>query len=152
MLFRSVLWKHGRIHELPTFPGDPVGQANAINDWGLAVGWSGDCGTPLHALLWKDGKAVDLGSLGGVMFSQAVDINNRGQIVGTSDTADDFTNDGFLWQHGVMTDLGTLPGDAASTADGINNWGQAVGGSTDDSGNTRATIWQDGVIDRKSVV
>ncbi len=143
---KPVLWKHGRIHELPTFAGDPVGQANAINDWGLAVGWSGDCSAPLHALLWKDGKAVDLGNLGGVMFSQAVDINNRGQIVGTSDTADDFTNDGFLWQHGVMTDLGTLPGDAASTADGINNWGQVVGGSTDDSGNTRATIWQDGVM------
>lgn len=143
---KPVLWKHGKIHELPTFPGDPVGQANAINSYGHAVGWSGDCQMHLHALLWKDGKAIDLGSLGGVMFSQAVDINDRGQIVGTSDTADDFTNDGFLWQRGVMTDLGTLPGDAASTADGINNWGQVVGGSTDDSGNTRATIWQDGVM------
>jgi probable HAF family extracellular repeat protein len=145
---KPVMWRRGRIHELPTFPGDSVGQAIAINNWGIAVGWSGDCGapTPLHALLWKDGKAVDLGNLGGVMFSQAVDINDRGQIVGTSDTADDFTNHAFLWKKGVMMDLGALPGDAASTADGINNWGQVVGGSTDDSGNTRAYIWQEGVM------
>jgi len=141
-----VMWKKGKIHELPTVGTDPDGEAFAINDRSEAVGWSGDCQMPLHAVFWKYGKATDLGTLGGVLFTEAVDINNWGQVVGTSDVTDDFTNDGFLWQRGVMTDLGTLAGDASSTADGINDFGQIVGGSTDPSGNTRAYIWQDGVM------
>jgi probable HAF family extracellular repeat protein len=146
MQSKPVMWRKGKIQELPTVAGDPVGEAFAINDRSEAVGWSGDCQMPLHGVLWKYGKATDLGNLGGVLFTQAVDINNWGQVVGTSDLTGDSTNDGFLWQRGVITDLGTLPGDAASTADGINDFGQIVGGSTDPSGNTRAYIWQDGVM------
>ncbi|HEV2729388.1 MAG TPA: hypothetical protein VGV15_05100, partial [Terriglobales bacterium] len=38
-----VIWEEGEIHQLPTFPGDPDGGANAINDRGQAVGFSGTC-------------------------------------------------------------------------------------------------------------
>jgi probable HAF family extracellular repeat protein len=46
----------------------------------------------------------------------------------------------------VMTDLGTLPGDVASTASGINIKGEVVGGSLDTDFNTRAFLWQSGVM------
>ena len=45
-----------------------------------------------------------------------------------------------------MTDLGTLPGDAVSWANNINSKSQAVGTSFDALGNSRAFIWQDGVM------
>lgn len=33
-----VLWENGQVHELPLFPGDPDGFANAINDQGQITG------------------------------------------------------------------------------------------------------------------
>jgi len=142
--YKPVIWKKGRVHELPTFPGDPVGEALSINDWGQATGWSGNCTTVLHGLLWQNGKAINLGILGGT-GSEGVDINNLGQVTGASDMADG-TFHAFLWQKGVMTDLGTLPGDVSSSGDGLNDWGQVVGGSYDASGNDRAFLWQNGVM------
>jgi probable HAF family extracellular repeat protein len=142
--FKPVLWIRSRIHALPTFTGDPVGQAFAINNWGQATGWSGSCTTILHGLLWQNGKAINLGTLGGP-GSEGVDINNWGQVAGSSDMPDG-TYHAFRWQRGVMTDLGTLPSDVSSSGDGINNWGQVVGGSYDASGNNRAFIWQNGVM------
>jgi probable HAF family extracellular repeat protein len=117
--------------QLPTFPGDPDGAALGINDNGLAVGYSGNCGVfgvPLHALLWQNGTATDLGNLGGTMNNLATDINNQGQVVGQSDLSGDTTFHAFLWQNGgPMADLGTLPGDFSSFAAAINSKGQVVG-------------------------
>jgi probable HAF family extracellular repeat protein len=145
--FEAVIWENGRIRQLPTYPGDTVGTAHAINDNGQATGLSGNCAlTLLHALLWDHGRAIYLGTLGGAMNTEGLAINNQGQIVGYGDLAGDTTFHAFFWQRGVMTDLGTLPGDVASVADGINSKGQAVGGSFDSSGNVRGTVWQNGVI------
>jgi probable HAF family extracellular repeat protein len=145
--FKPVIWKEGRVHELDTFPGDPVGMAWGINYWGQATGYSGNCTTVFHALLWQNGKAINLGSLGGVMNNEGVDINNQGQAVGYSDLAGDQTGHAFLWQKGVMTDLGTLPGDYGSDGDGINNEGQVVGGSWNEAQTVEsAIIWQNGVM------
>ena len=73
--FKPVVWENGRIHELPTYPGDPNGAAFSINDSGQAVGISGPCSAfnpnlglylvDSHALLWQDGTVTDLGNLGG---------------------------------------------------------------------------------------
>jgi len=143
--FKPALWIWGRVYPLPTFPGDPVGNAYSINDWGQATGSSGNCRADLHALLWQNGKALDLGSLGGTRKT-GVDINNQGQVVGDSLLPGDNAYHAFLWQRGVMTDLGTLPGDISSTGEGINSKGQVVGGSYDASGNPRPFLWQDGVM------
>jgi len=142
---KPVLWFWGRVYQLPTFKGDPVGQAYSINDWGQATGWSGNCTQDLHALLWQNGKAINLGSLGGTR-KEGIDINNWGQVVGDSLLTGDAAYHAFLWQRGVMTDLGTLPGDLSSTGEGINNKGQVVGGSYDASGNPRPFFWQNGVM------
>ena len=145
--FKPVIWARGRIHELPTFPGDPVGMAWGINYWGQATGYSGNCTTVFHALLWQDGKVIDLGNLGGTMNNAGVDINNLGQVVGNSDLPGDTTGHAFLWQRRTgMMDLGTLPGDVGSDGDGINDLGQVVGGSWDAEGNDRAYLWQNGVM------
>ena len=125
--FKPVIWNRDGVHELPTFPGDPVGAALAVNDSGEVVGWSGTCApgygpheTFLHALLWRDGTMTDLGNLGGKTNIVASDINNRGQVIGYSNVANDLTHHAFLWQAGVMMDLGTLAGDSSSDASDLN--------------------------------
>jgi probable HAF family extracellular repeat protein len=151
--FKPVIWDRDGIHELPTYRGDPVGAALAVNDRGEAVGWSGTCApgygaheTFVHALLWRDGTMTDLGSLGGTTNVVAVDINNRGQVTGYSNLANDLTHHAFLWHAGVMTDLGTLAGDFSSDPSDINELGQVVGASMDASGNVRAYLWQHGTM------
>jgi probable HAF family extracellular repeat protein len=148
-----VIWENGKIQQLPTFPGDPDGGANAITDKGQVVGWSGDCYTgstsSLHALLWQKGTVTNLGSLGGTLYNNAIGINDKGQVTGGSDLPGDTnffagpfsTVHAFLWQNGVITDLGTLPGDAQSFGLSINNKGQVVGGFI-----SRAFLWQNGVM------
>ncbi len=143
--FKPVYWIGGRIHALPTFPGDPVGIAFGINDWGQATGYSGNCTTPFHALLWQNGKAINLGNLGGTV-SEGVDINNWGQVSGLATLPGDQYYHAFLWTWGFLVDLGTLTGDVSSSGDGLNDWGQVVGGSYDASGNSRAFLWQNGVM------
>lgn len=153
--FEAVIWgpKPKQIHVLPTFPGDSVAVAAAINDKGEIVGSSGVCAFPpslafaVHAVLWRHGRVSDLGSLGGKMLNVAFGINNRGQVVGQSDLPGDTFPHAFLWQDGVMTDLGTLAGDSISMAFEINNKGQVVGTSCDASFSVcRAFLWEEGVM------
>jgi probable HAF family extracellular repeat protein len=150
--YKPVVWDNGAIQELPTYPGDSSGIADAINQKGQIVGQSGDCRViyqffvPSHALLWENGTATPLGSLGGNMSNLAVAINNQGQVVGCSGLSGDVTFHAFLWENGVMQDLGTLPGDTSSIAAGINSVGQVAGISNDADGNSRAFIWQKGLM------
>jgi probable HAF family extracellular repeat protein len=147
---KPVVWENGTIRELPTFPGDPDGSANAINSHGQIVGSTGNCGKgpefALHALLWEHGTFTDLGSLGGTLFNFAQNINDRGQVVGQSNLPGDTTSHGFLWtRESGMTDIGTLPGDIRSEALGINDKGQVVGNSCNADFCT-GILWQNGVM------
>ncbi len=141
-----VIWTLGRARQLPVFPGDSEGSANAINNLGQATGSTGDCLTTpaAHAVLWKNGKATNLGNLGGSLYTNPFGINDRTQVTGTSDVAGDLTSHAFLWQDGVMKDLGTLPGDYYSVGYSVNNLGQVVGQSCDANFNCRAFLWQNG--------
>ncbi len=159
--FKPVVWKNGRIHKLPTFRGDPDGVAISMNDNGQIVGGSGTCATfnpielynllPVHALLWEKGKTTDLGNLGGKTGQAggniAYNINNQDQVVGVSDLSGDTNYHAFLWTKATgMQDLSTLSGDVNSSAVGINDQGVVVGGSIDSAGNSRAFLWQNGVM------
>jgi len=158
--FEPVVYGPGRgkIQQLPTFPGDPVGAATDIKDQGQVVGISGTCFVAVgsfsaaHALLWQNGNVTNLGSLGGVAWNTPVAINNRSVVVGFSDLPGD--EDGnpnfhaFIWtKSSGMQDLKTLPGDAISEATGINNQGRVVGVSYGAGfSNPRAVLWQNGKI------
>ena len=149
--YKPVFWSGGRVHELQTFPGDPVGLAYAINNRGQAVGQSGPCGvdflgTNSHALLWNNVKPTDLGNLGGAMNNLAQDINELGEAVGLSDLAGDATFHAFLWRGKKMIDLGTLPGDIHSNGESINIEEEVVGRSADADFNGSAFVWRNGVM------
>ena len=153
LVYKAVVYgpNRGEVHELPTFPGDAVAGATAINDSGDVVGFSGNCAVPVfpsgvRAMLWRNGSAFNLGGLGGVLNNVANAINNGGQIVGTSDLPGDTITHAFLWQRGAMTDLGALPGDVVSIANDINARGQVVGASCDANFSCRAWLWDDGVM------
>jgi probable HAF family extracellular repeat protein len=146
--FEPVLWEKGEtIHELPTFPGDPDGFADAINDRGQVVGQTGDCISPFHGVLWDHDTVMDLGKLGELQLAPR-DINNKGQVVGFAFSPDLTTFLAFLWQNGVATNLGTLPAPLgiASFAFSVNEKGQVVGTSIDEQGDPHAFIWQQGVM------
>jgi probable HAF family extracellular repeat protein len=167
--FEAVIWgpAQGEIRTLRPLPGDTVGIAMWINDFGQAVGVSGSCGNTIlpnfvagpHAVLWEnDGSAHDLGNLGGTVNpamlgvgNAAVAINNRGQIAGLSALKGSTTFHPFLWTKEFgMRDLGVLPGDLVGAGLAINNKGEIVGASVSApgpaSGNLRAFLWRDGVM------
>jgi len=141
-----VLWEKGQPHPLPTVGSDPDGAANAINDRGQVVGYSGTCTAGLHAVLWEDDNASPLPDL--KTGAQAFGVNDRGQIVGLVGSTDGSTFYAALWENGTLTNLHTLPGDFAAIASGINNRGQVVGSTLDSSFNfdRNAFIYQDGVM------
>jgi probable HAF family extracellular repeat protein len=143
-----VEWILGKAVQLPLYPGDPEGGANAINDLGQSVGATGDCVTAptAHGLIWKGGNPINLGNLGGSLNTNPFAINDLTQVTGTSDVAGDLTSHAFLWQNGTMQDLGTLPGDYYSVGYSINDVGQIVGQSCDVNHNCRAFLWSKGTM------
>ncbi|MBC5799815.1 MAG: hypothetical protein GIW94_07580 [Candidatus Eremiobacteraeota bacterium] len=158
--FKPAYWSpDGRIHQLPTLPGDPDGAATATNNQGQIVGISGTCDqavgryTARHAVIWHDGTVTNLGKLlGGVAWNTPTSINNRGDVVGFANLPGGDPGaihpQAFLWTaSGGVTKLGALPGDQFSIANGINDRDQIVGVSFGGpSGLQRAFLWQHGVM------
>jgi probable HAF family extracellular repeat protein len=162
--YEAVVWgpAPGAMRKLSPLPGDTVGMAFWINDNSQAVGSSGACGTSLlpeltygygsHAVLWgANGSVTDLGNLGAAVLNVGAAINNQGQVTGASSLNANSTlnnaTDAFLWTSGAgMRDLSTLPGDVASAGLGINDAGEVVGLSVAATGDTRAFLWQNGVM------
>ncbi len=104
-------------------------KANAINDSGEVVGWTGDG----RAVLYRNGIVSNLGALPGHNISVATDINNSGQVVGASASSSLLDSQRAFLYAGGMTDLGVLPPTdnlyVSSAAVGLNNSGQVVGSS-----------------------
>jgi probable HAF family extracellular repeat protein len=158
--FRATLWGPGRddIRELPPVPGDSTSAATGINDRGLVIGISGNCGSAVgassarHAVVWENGRPRSIGTLGGIAWNTPMALNRWGDVVGFSNISasdgNNFNAHAFLWtrREGIR-DLGTLPGDALSEALGINSWGQVVGIScTAGFVSCRGFLWQGGAM------
>ena len=124
-----------------------------------------------HAFQWRRGMLTDLGALPGGNRSYAFMSNARGDIDGESqngliDPATGYPEvHSVRWSNGQILDLGTFGG-TQSTPAGINNRGQIVGWALNDipdplsvgfwgvglqdghpgTTQTRAFVWQDGVL------
>ncbi|MFZ6873883.1 HAF repeat-containing protein [Undibacterium sp. Di27W] len=116
--------EHG-VQELGTLGGSNSYGA-AINNAGLAAGFSDTLNHELHAFLYTPGEELkDLGTLGG-RISYASGINNSSQVVGTAMITDG-SRHAFLYDKATgMRDLGTLTG-RYSSATAINDHGVVVG-------------------------
>jgi uncharacterized membrane protein len=122
---RGFLWHGGVVTELAPIGGESS-YASAINDFGVAVGYSrtGN-GTEEHATEWVNGGLpLDIDPFGS-SFSAANDIAESGEIVGLT-TAGGWKP--FTLLGGVATQLATLGGNNAA-ARGVNESGLVVGES-----------------------
>jgi probable HAF family extracellular repeat protein len=109
--FHAFVRASGAMADLGSFTGT-FSVAQAINDKGVAVGWSNAGFNIDHAFLYAAGVMTDLGTLTGQGSSGAYGINNAGQVVGWSEVANKETR-AILYENGAMVDLETLV-DAAS--------------------------------------
>ena len=117
------------------------GQASAINDDGVSVGWY-QTNNGRTAVSWSaDNQVSRLGTLPGLPSALANGINQAGTIVGFAFTNDFVTSHAFIWNsdRGVqpLTDLGGN----ASLAQAINTEGSVVGWSFDAGGVLHAVEW-----------
>lgn len=128
----SVLWSHGRIHNLGALGGNQS-FAVAINNRGQVTGIAENDvpdpfsllgGTEAHAFLWQRGVMRDLGTLGGP-DSWGYYVNEKGQVAGVSFTPD-LSVRPFLWNKGKMSDLGSFGG-TFGFSNALNNRGQVAG-------------------------
>lgn len=138
-LNRAFKYSQGTMTELGTLGGGPTSSsvALAINQGGLAVGWSKpDWGSSFHAVRFDAGGATDLGTLGGA-YSSATAVNTRGDIVGWSTSQGTGNSPGahkaVLFRDGRVILLAhrldplTGAGWRLIEATGINDKGQIVG-------------------------
>ncbi len=125
------------VTDLGTLTESPSSGAEAINESGQIVGWSGsgpDAGDT-RGFIWQDGEMTDLGAFGDEEYSRAFDVNGSAQVVGESSYPVGPNGNGatkaFRWQNGQMTDLGALLAapDEESHAYATNDSGQVVGKS-----------------------
>jgi probable HAF family extracellular repeat protein len=127
----------------------PYSRANAINNLGQVVGYSGPKldGATSRAFIWSEATGVsDLGTLGGA-YAQAYAINDSGFITGNSQIAGTDlagTVHAFLYQpltstvsSKAMLDLGTLGGNS-SYGTSINGINHVVGYSAIDKSRVHA--------------
>lgn len=136
----AFLWLSGRVRDLGTVPGDRSSSAVAINDPGVAAGWSTDDRGGFHPLVWRNGKPVSLPALGSG-YTDVSHINARGTVIGTSVPRKGSTVHAVVWQSGKVTDLGTLGGDQSS-ADAINGQGWIVGTAWLKNGHRHGVLWR----------
>jgi probable HAF family extracellular repeat protein len=117
------------------------GQASAINDDGVSVGWY-ETINGSTAVSWSaDNQLTLLGTLAGLPSALANDINEAGTIVGFAFTNDFLVSRAFIWHSDTgMQALADLGGDA-SLAQAINTDGIAVGWSFDPAGVLHAVKW-----------
>lgn len=155
---RPVLWTRTAdawvIEDLGLAVSDFHGTASAVNDNGMAVGYSRPQQGCPNAIVWTtvNGKRTGmtvLGTLGGC-GAEAYGVNNAGQVIGRSVNRQGQTR-ATVWTvsaDGAMLsikDLGVLYGNVRSAGWGMSSQiggvVQVAGTSETGSGQDRATLW-----------
>jgi probable HAF family extracellular repeat protein len=130
----AVIWRVGKtiqINDLGNLPGGIYAQVNALNNFGVATGFSTLASGQSDAFVYFQGKMIDIGTLGG-SAAQGLGVNDFGVVVGYSNTTGDAGIDAFLWTPLTgMIDLNSrLPAGSPWVllqASGINDEGRIVG-------------------------
>jgi probable HAF family extracellular repeat protein len=116
-------------------------QANAINDRGEVVGFSGADFGDFAAFIWSQATGIrPLGALSdGTSVIRAQAINNEGVVVVDPEFE---STDVFLWSAETgFRNLGLPPGDDFAGGTGINDETQVVGTSGQFGGEVTAFLW-----------
>ncbi len=113
--------------------------ALGINNRGDVVGLVISDDGIFRAVLWEGGEPVLLPVVGEseIVESICFGLNNRGMIVGMSDLKP------AVWLDGEVIPLGTFGGPRGQ-ANGVNERNQVVGLADDETGVSRAFLWEDG--------
>ena len=142
------LWQDGRFTILPALAGPasvegPFGEANLIDDRGVAAGSSDDERGLPTATVWRDGAAHSLGLLADDGFSQILGANGLGDYTGWASGAEGEVH-AFVSDGGPLRALTGLSGDPTqfSIAHAINARGDVGGISLDADETARPTVWR----------
>jgi probable HAF family extracellular repeat protein len=130
----AVIWSVGKtihINDLGNLSGGTYAQVNALNNFGVATGFSTLASGQSDAFVYFLGQMINIGTLGG-SAAQGLGINDLGVVVGYSNTTGDAGIDAFLWSAFTgMIDLNSLlPAGSPWVllqASGINDEGRIVG-------------------------
>jgi probable HAF family extracellular repeat protein len=133
----AVIWWVGKtiqITDLGNLNGGTYAQVNALNNFGVATGFSTLASGQSDAFVYFAGKMYDIGTLGG-SAAQGLGVNDLGFVVGYSNTTGDAGIDAFVWTPFTgMIDLNTLLPNGSPwvllQASGINDEGKIVGYGT----------------------
>lgn len=143
------------VQDLGSLGGSRGGQAEAVNDSGMAAGFShvgedanGQRIYRGYVNHYLTGYTQELGTLGNGRDSRAYGINNNGKVVGWSNTlADGSDHQAFVYDTATnsMDALqGPILGGARSFAFDINDSDQIVGTATTANGSANAFLYQNG--------
>jgi probable HAF family extracellular repeat protein len=136
-------WKAGFVTSLGGLGGS-ASNALAINNDGIAAGWSMRPDGVQRAVAWTPAGIVDLGSLVEGGCSVANGINSAGVIVGSSCTVAAGVRAVRFRGAGVIDDLGSFGGTTAALA--INDSGLIVGYSYLPNGAYHGFVYRDGTM------
>lgn len=140
-----IVWQNGVPTQLALPSGQTLGDANDINDSGVAVG-SANSGSQQIAVIYSNGTGTPLSqtTTGGAFFRTAFAINNTGRIVGTGvDPGNAARNVGLVYDmgSGSAIEVGALPNANGALAYDVSSAGHVVGASMQNQGSGRPFIW-----------
>jgi probable HAF family extracellular repeat protein len=100
----AFMYSDGMVRDLGSLAGESA--AFAVNESGVAVGYSETPDNAMHAVMFADGQIIDLGAPysddTSAFISLANGLNNAGEVVGR------YSGGAFLYSGGVMLDLNDL--------------------------------------------
>ena len=126
----AFIYSNGVIRLLPSLGSRGFSIANAINDLGVAVGFSAG-----RAVVFSGEDVIPLD-----FASSAEAINDRGSVVGV------VAGRPFLYRQGMVTDLGLLPGSASAVPTAINNLDMVVGTAQISGDESLPFLYLDGTL------
>jgi len=143
-----VIWQNGAVSQLPMPVNQTLGDANAVNASGIAVGSVGS-GINQRGVIYNSVAANIIAETtsNGSYFVTAFGINDSGRIVGQGiDPTNAARNVGMVFDIGSHTafEVGALPNANGALAFGVSNAGHVVGSSMLNQGSGLPFIWTQG--------